>query len=274
VVFSELELLASYRFKSTKPVLIDVGAHHGSFSRVFAEKRWRVIAFEPEPRNRAAYERNLAEFAMVSCFAKAVSDVTKSKVPFYISREHYGIHSLKPFHGTHRLAHEVNTIRLDEILKELQVPEVTLLKIDTEGADFLALKGFDFEAYHPELVIMEFMDDRSMPYFGYTHHDVVAYMEERGYMSFVSEWAPIKEYGREGIEGEPHTWLRCMPYPLDHDPAWGNLIFISHSERDRFKATLESYRKRKTRTISLHKIIAKIPGAKGLYNILIGRRLQ
>jgi FkbM family methyltransferase len=269
--FSELELLASYNFRSKKPILVDVGAHTGSFSRIFAKKGWQVIAFEPEPKNYAACEENLARFPMVSCIAKAVSDVTQSKVPFYISGEHYGIHSLKPFHETHRLAYEVNTVRLDEILQELQVPEVTLLKIDIEGADFLALKGFDFEIYHPELVIIEFMDERSMPYFGYTHHDVVAYMEERGYMSYVSEWAPIKEYGREGIEGESHTWLRCTPYPLDHDPAWGNLIFIRHNEKDRFKATLESYRKRKARTIGLHKTIVKIPCAKGLYAILRGR---
>ena len=185
--FSELDLFAKFDFESVAPVLVDVGAHHGTFSYAFAQKGWQVIAFEPEANNYAAFQRNLAGFEKVTCTKKAVSDTTGEKVPFYVSDEHFGIHALKPFHETHRLAYEVETVRLDDVLRDLHIPQVTLLKIDIEGADFLALKGFDFEQYQPELVILEFMDERSSSNFSYTHHDVATYMDKCGYTTFVSE---------------------------------------------------------------------------------------
>jgi FkbM family methyltransferase len=239
VNFSEQELLSFFPIENESPVLIDVGGHHGSVSRQFAKKGWQVIAFEPEPQNRSVFTRNLAGFPNVTCLPLAVSDVGDRKVPFYVSREHFGIHSLKPFHETHTQVIEVNTVRLNDVLDLFGICSVSLLKIDVEGADFNALKGIDLGLHRPELVMLEFMDERTVENFGYTHHDIVAYMKERGYSALVSEWAPIKEYGREGVPGEPHTWLQCLPYPLDHEPAWGNLIFVPE---ERFAVLTEALR--------------------------------
>ena len=269
--FSEEELLSNYPYKNSFPILIDVGAHHGYFSLVFAKKCWKIIAFEPENNNRSVFEKNLAEYDQVQCFPKAVSDIKGNKIPFYVSNEHYGIHSLKPWHKTHKLAYEVETVRLDDVLTELQVTSVSLLKIDVEGADFLALKGFDFLKYSPELVMTEFMDERTQPNFGYTNHDVVAYMKDYGYCAFVSEWEQIKEYGRDGIATIPCEWLQCVPYPVDHEPAWGNLIFIPNSEKEKFAVTLQNYLKeaKKVKPKSyIRNIAKKIPGAKSLYNLI------
>ncbi|QUS59968.1 FkbM family methyltransferase [Synechocystis sp. PCC 7338] len=271
-LFSEEHLLLTC-FSQTQSVedqktLVDVGAHHGSFSKNFADKGWQVIAFEPEENNRAAFQENLKEYPQVTCIPKAVSDEAGKKVPFYVSEEHFGIHSLKPWHDTHELAYEVETVRLDSVLSELQVPNVTLLKVDTEGADFLALKGFDWDKYHPELVMIEFSDDRTLPNFNYTHHDVVEFMEKRGYVAFVSEWDEIKEYGRQGVVQEPHTWLQCVPYPVDHQPAWGNLIFVPTNDSSKFINLLNSYLsqlEKQQKQGVFRKLIKKIPGATYLY---------
>lgn len=242
----ELSLLKEY-FKSdvenskSTHVLVDVGAHHGYFSHVFAKLGWQIVAFEPEKNNRAAFNQNLANYPQVVCLANAVSDKTGERLPFYVSEEHYGIHSLKPWHKTHELAYEVETVRLDTVLKDLQISDVTLLKVDIEGADFLALKGFDWGRYHPEIVMIEFSDERTLPNFNYTHHDVVEYMQAHGYTAFVSEWDKIKEYGRQGEVGEPHHWLQCIRYPLDHDAAWGNLIFIPRGKEIQFERVLIQY---------------------------------
>ena len=275
MIFNELGLLASFPFRSTQPLLVDVGAHQGGVSKKFAAKGWRVIAFEPEPKNRAAFERHLAGFDDVVCLPNAVSDVTGEREPFYVSREHYGIHSLKPFHETHQLAFEVETVCLNDVLTDMNVSSVTLLKVDIEGADFLALKGFDFARYQPELVMIEFMDERTSKHFGYTHHDVVAYMDERGYTTFVSEWAPIKEYGREGKSTPPHTWLQCVPYPLDHEPAWGNLIFVPQATSAQFERTLSAYLRQleqAKRLAGFRSFLRTLPGTRKLYHAL--RRIQ
>ncbi len=269
--FSELGLLKAYNFKSNQPILVDVGAHHGSVSFAFADKGWQVIAFEPEHNNRQAFKKNLSQFSNVICIDKAVSDVTGEKVPFYTSNKHFGIHSLKPFHRTHKPAYEVETVRLDNALIKLNVSDVTLLKIDIEGADLLALKGFDFTKYQPEIVMVEFMDERSLENFNYSHHDMVSFMENVKYTCFISEWQAFKEYGRDGQESEPHKWIQCAPYPLEHEPVWGNLIFVPEKDKDKFPVELKNYLQNLTRArrvAQFRNLIKKIPGAKAVYNSL------
>lgn len=270
-MFDEIRLLQRYEFESSSPLLVDVGAHHGNVSFPFACKDWRVIAFEPEKVNREAFLEKLKDFPDVTCIDKAVTDESGNIVPFFVSEEHYGIHSLKPFHESHVHKYEVETVRLDEVLEEHKVERVTLLKVDIEGADFLALKGFDVNKYKPEIVMLEFMDDRSSVNFGYTHHDVVHFMGERGYTAFVSEWAPIKEYGREGMQSEVHEWLQCAPYPLDHQPSWGNLIFLPDADAKKFKATLNGYLlyiRIQSLLEKSRKLIKRIPGATSLYRTI------
>jgi FkbM family methyltransferase len=237
----ELGLLLRYESKrDDKSTLIDVGAATGEFTLPFAKKGWQVIAFEPEPINFRDLKNKLKKFPNVTCIAKAVSD-TSGQVPFYVSSTHGGIHTLKPFHPTHRPTMTVDAVRLDETIADMRIDQVTMLKIDIEGADFLALKSFDFSKFRPDVVMCEFMDERSRENFGYTHHDMAAYMNNLGYTTFVSEWGQIVEYAREDRLIVPPKFLGCAPYPLDHDPVWGNLIFIPNDRKQHFERILPSY---------------------------------
>ncbi len=240
--FSEMQLIRRFvsdTHHGTK-VHVDVGGHIGSTARLFAEIGWHVIAFEPEPRNYRDLCRNLSLFGNVQCVQKAVSDVSGQSVPFYVSTEHWGIHALKPFHPTHQQSLTVETIRLDEALQDLPENSVGVLKIDIEGADFMALKSFDYTRQRPEVIICEFMDDRSQKIYSYTHHDVAAYMAGLGYKTYVSEWSAFSDYEQQG-DDSPHRFLGLAAYPLDHDPAWGNLIFIPDENAPVFEKFSASY---------------------------------
>lgn len=242
--FSELELLLRFPYlevKNRKKTIVDVGAHVGSVSKKFAQKGWRVIAFEPEPENLEDLKKNTKNFNDFTIVPKAVSNVEGQSVPFYVSSEHWGIHSLKPFHSTHQATIEVKTTRLDNTLSNLDINEISFLKIDVEGADFLVLQGFDFKQIKPEIVMCEFADDRSQKNFSCTHHDIANYMQNKGYKVFVSEWAPIQEYGRKGQKTKAHNFLQCLPYPLDRKPAWGNLIFVRNDRINEFSKVLNNY---------------------------------
>lgn len=243
--FSELSLITNYPFKqsvSNQQILVDVGAHEGGVTSVFAGKGWRVIAFEPEVNNRAVFLEKHKQNPNVICIPKAVTDHSGDMIPFYTSEKHYGIHSIKPFHDTHIPAsYEVETITLKDALKDLAISQIGFLKVDTEGADFLALKGFDWDRFKPAIVMVEFMDDRSLKNFSYTHHDMAKFMESKGYACFVSEWEPIKKFGIKGESGEPHKWIQCVPYPLNHVPSWGNLIFVPKEDDSKFKLALKKY---------------------------------
>src|SRR5690606_7429513 len=135
----------------------------------------------------------------------------------------------------HEASYFVETITLKHALEDNNIDHVSFLKVDTEGADFLALKGFDWVRLKPEMVMVEFMDERSIKNFNYTHHDMVKFMEGKGYTCFVSEWEPIKQYGIKGQIGEPHRWIQCVKYPFDHDPSWGNLIFVPKEDESKFR---------------------------------------
>ena len=270
-MFTECELLLRLKYPAgDNHTLVDVGAQAGGFAQPFAKRGWRVIAFEPEPTNYQELTARFENFSNVTCIAKAVSNISEEGVSFYFSSEHWGIHSLKPFHPTHQATLKVNTVRLDEILRDMQVDWVTVLKIDIEGADFLALQSFDFKRMQPEVIMCEFMDERSQKNFGYTHHDMVDYMDRLGYLTFVSEWAPIVEYGRRGMPVS-HSFLQCVPYPLDHEPAWGNLFFVPRGRAAEFSGVLSSYLtdlELSRKIAGLQSLLEALPGGKILYKAL------
>lgn len=238
ILFNEQELLARLDYEQGEPrTIVDVGAHIGNFSKRFGALGWRIVAFEPDPDNYAALSKRVAEFPRSRAIQKAVSDVT-GQTSFYRSTEYWGIHSLKPFHPTHTDKIDVEVTRLDDALAAEGIDRVTVLKIDAEGADYLALRSFPFERIRPEVVMTEFMDERSEPQFGYDHHAVVAFMAERGYVAYVAEWAPVVAHSKKGGGGGPFYFLQCLPYPLHHAPAWGNLIFVDPGRRQMFETRL------------------------------------
>ncbi len=66
---------------------------------------------------------------------------------------------------------QVETSTLNSILAEHEIEEIDLLKIDIEGAEMAALRGFDLDRYAPALLVIE--TPRDGP--------VVPYLESRGY---------------------------------------------------------------------------------------------
>lgn len=170
-----------------------------------------------------------------------MSNVTGETITFYRSTEYWGIHSLAPFDDSHTEQIDVPVTRLDDFVREQNVGHVEFLKVDVEGADMLVLDGFDFTADRPQFVMAEFMDTRSEPHFGYTHHDIAQMMSDFGYACFVADWAPVVRHSRREGGGGPFTFLSCVPYPTVHEPAWGNLIFVPTEDRGRFGEVLHEY---------------------------------
>lgn len=274
--FSEAQLLAYYQFEDQHPILVDVGAHRGSFARTYVEKGWRVIAFEPERRNLEYLKNDLGQYSRVDIINKAIHEQGYQKVPFYVSDIYHGIHALKPFDDTHYHAYDVETIRLDDALEQMGIMNLSLLKIDVEGSDLFALRSIDLDKFRPEIIIVEFADNRSLNVYGYSYRDMVEFAQNHGYLAFVSEWSSGDSYASDNIRPN-YQWLGCHKYPLAHEPAWGNLIFIPTSDEEKFRNTLSAYleelesQAEYSQTIigltksRLKKYGKRIPGAKRIY---------
>jgi FkbM family methyltransferase len=219
LVFSEADLIARwFRAHPRAGVMVDVGAHFGESFAPYLARGWQVLAFEPDPANRARLLQNVAA-DRIRLFECAVSDHEEEGVPFFASPESDGISGLSAFRETHKEVNRVRLTTLDKILAEQGGGQVDFLKIDTEGHDFFVLKGFPWSRIKPDVVLCEFEDAKTRP-LGYDYRQMGDFLVAQGYQVFLSEWAPITRYGVQ------HQWRRWSPYPCDLQDAagWGNFV--------------------------------------------------
>jgi FkbM family methyltransferase len=140
----EVDRLLS-RVLSPGSTLVDVGAHVG-FYTVWACRRARlVVAIEPNPVALAYLRLNieLNNCSNVVIVPKAVSD-KRGLVELRIPRRGWKLAPMNSsiiwdYEDAIRLQVEADT--LDNILGELNIEEVDLLKVDVEGAEGLVVRG-------------------------------------------------------------------------------------------------------------------------------------
>jgi FkbM family methyltransferase len=199
-------------------IMVDVGAHFGAALDRFALAGWRVVAFEPDVRNREKLTKVYGGFRNVRIDARALSDAARDDVPFYTSEQSTGISGLVAFDDSHKRHGTISTTTLGHVIEELGLEEITFLKVDTEGFDLLVLKGLPYKM-RPDVIVCEFADARTEA-LGYTHADLAVELQTRGYAVVVSEWYPVSRYG------QPHKWRRAVkwPAPLLDSNGWGNFI--------------------------------------------------
>jgi FkbM family methyltransferase len=217
----ELDIALKFPYQNKPRLIVDAGAHVGGFAAPFINAGWRAICIEPETENWIALRDKFGSNPRVKLHKVAVGK-EKGTFPFYVSPDHWGIHSMQPWHETHKPAGVIDVTLLAYIVHE----PVSLLRLNIEGSELPALQGYDLKKFPPELALVEFYDSRTEKHFGYNHHDLVSYMKPYGYVAYISEWAEVQEYSRKDRKTILHKHLGIRKYPLDHAPAWGNLIFI------------------------------------------------
>lgn len=219
----EAQIIAS--LASSPGVLVDVGAHFGAVTAMFLKLGWSVVAYEPDPSNREHFTREVGANPRVQLSAAAVSDKPATSASLFTSSTSTGISTLAAFHESHEPTTTVDVVTLAYDLRARGVERVDFLKIDIEGFDLFALKGFDW-TYAPRFVLYEF-EDRKTVSLGYSLADSSTYAAQRGYHLVYSVWEPIVEYGTR------HRWrgLFTTP-PADVTQCWGNVLCF----RDRVDA--------------------------------------
>jgi len=128
-------------------IVFDVGASHGRVTGRYTEMFPNAIiyAFEPETENFRALVRRLPKLAggdRVKCVPCAVLD--------YAGTVSLRVHSITDTHSVFESTQyqpaaiktvDVKAIKLDSFCSEYGIKHIDLLKIDTEGAELLVLKG-------------------------------------------------------------------------------------------------------------------------------------
>jgi FkbM family methyltransferase len=127
---------------------VDVGANWGYFTLVAAHavgSAGRVVALEPDPRMHAELAANLARNGIrnVTALAVAAADrAGEATLSGYAEADrNRGVSSLVAAPAGDAPSFAVRTAPLDDLLDELGIGAVDLVKIDVEGAEELVVRG-------------------------------------------------------------------------------------------------------------------------------------
>ncbi len=121
-------------------VVLDVGGHLGTFTRIALQRgAQRVVIFEPHPVNirclKRTYAQEIAESRVTVVEAAAWHE--ESRLQFALrENEASGRGMLTKDGGL-----SVRAVSIDDIVKQLGLPRVDLVKMDIEGAERHALAG-------------------------------------------------------------------------------------------------------------------------------------
>lgn len=168
---------------------IDVGGHFGFFSMLGAEvvgEDGLVVTFEPMPKTRALLQENIS---------KRAAKCRHSLVPAAAGREagkmtftDFGLVGSAYATSTHARTSsyreegriEVDVVSVDEIVTQLQLSRVDLIKIDAENAEAEVLAGAQntIERFKPSLILEtgDCQDALSKP--------VIESLIQRGYKAY------------------------------------------------------------------------------------------
>lgn len=137
-------------------VVVDLGANIGYFTLLAAKivgEEGRVYAFEPEPRNFKYLGKNieLNGYNNIVPVHKAVSD-RSGKTKLFICSYDTGHHTINQYEGIRvqkpnlieekEVYVEIETTTLDEFFEKRE-QSISVIKMDVEGAEMLALSGMN-----------------------------------------------------------------------------------------------------------------------------------
>lgn len=157
-------------------VIFDIGAHVGFYTllgSVLVGGSGQVVAFEPVPKNLMYLKKHLQinSISNVAIVEAAVSD-----------RQGHGRLSSGPSSSMWHLDAQgelgVQTVSLDELVLNARIPPPSLIKMDIEGAEVLALNGSArvVSEFHPIFVLSTHGVD--------VHQGCCRFLESAGYRLF------------------------------------------------------------------------------------------
>jgi len=115
-------------------IVVDIGAHIGTFSIAAAKVAKKVYAFEPSKENFTMLKENIAanKTDNIIAFHVAVSGTTGSRELFLHPNDPC-MHSL---YFKSETKSEVSTISIEDIFKQNNIDHIDYLKLDCEGAEY------------------------------------------------------------------------------------------------------------------------------------------
>ncbi|MEA2715130.1 MAG: hypothetical protein QOG91_158 [Candidatus Parcubacteria bacterium] len=173
--------------KSQSPVFLDIGANIGLISLYVAAAApaAKIYAFEPGPVQAGMLEKTIESNKLTSRIELTIAALSDSA-----GRRKFHIH---PAHdmskdglrdtgrGEKAMVAEVDTLTLDDWWEKTGSPRINVVKIDTEGAELLILRGARFFLAKARPVVYLEIERSNLKAYPYSAGDILSFLGDMGY---------------------------------------------------------------------------------------------
>lgn len=184
-------------------VVIDVGANIGIYSMIAARKTGdtgHVYAFEPSDWAYSRLNKNIAKNKLGNIIVAKVGVSEKSgELSFYMCEDDaYNSIGSSPMEDIKEVR-KIQVISLDEFCMDKKIDNVDVIKIDTEGADYLVLKGAESILKNSDQAPIIFCEYNKVVKdgFDFSLENYRAYLMEMGYSLFEISNGELIEFDPE-----------------------------------------------------------------------------
>jgi FkbM family methyltransferase len=171
-------------------VFFDVGAHIGYFSMKASRKvgaTGRVLSFEPNPETLKLLRDNVAANHTWNVLVEPIACTDRDQMLTLYAANiiNTGASSLSSANATITAAspkpYSVRGRPIDDVVRELNLARVDVIKVDVEGAEVSVMRGAldTLRRFHPKVVIE--VSPRQLASFQTTPADLIALFESAGY---------------------------------------------------------------------------------------------
>ncbi len=141
--------------------IVDVGANSDPYGIEITGVR--VFALEPNPYTFRKLQRNTKKYSHIHCFPLGLSDKSGKALLYDLSKKGTGLATLQKgtlekSYGLKSTSTQIALSTLDEFVKNNNIKNIDLLKIDTEGSEYKVLLGAKrtLEKGKVKIVLFEF----------------------------------------------------------------------------------------------------------------------
>jgi FkbM family methyltransferase len=143
-IMHEVFINKEYLIKIKDPKnVVDIGSNVG-VSVIFFKLLYpdsNIYAFEPDPATFEKLKRNISQFNKVFLYNWAISNIN-SDIDYYVNTESSMSSSMYK-RSSFQKQIKVKSITISNLIKELNLSRIDLLKFDIEGAEFVAFDNKD-----------------------------------------------------------------------------------------------------------------------------------
>lgn len=194
--------------------VLDVGANVGYYTALAmrgVQAQGIVIALEPDADSFSYLQKTIAAnqpanaLVKVICLPKAAAAEARDATLF-VSTDNRGDNRLYD-HEFSSASHRVPTVKLDDLLPELGIQQVNLVKIDVQGFEGFVLRGLEKTLTNsPELILMMEFWPHGLRSAGFDPQEIFNFCHRLGLRVFTL----IRSGKLQGVEA-PDAVIRAHP---------------------------------------------------------------